>query len=182
MPQLLSRQECLARFGSDYFIEKQIASGHLFHLEHGVFSEQQHVPENAIICHRYPGGVITLLSAFYHYGLTDVIPEVCDLATDRNAAKIRDPRVHQLFQPGAILYEGATTDQDHGFSIRIYSKERLLIELLRYKATLSFDLYKEVLLNYRKALPQMNIQAIQDYAIISPKQKMIMEALQMEVL
>ena len=182
MAQLLSRQECLARFGSDYFIEQRIASGHLFRLEHGVFSEQRHVPENAIICHRYPGGVITLLSAFYHYGLTDVIPEACDLATDRNGAKIHDSRVRQYFQPKSILYEGATTDQDHGFAIRIYSKERLLVELLRYKTTLPFDLYKEVLLNYRKVLPQLNIQAIQDYAMISPKRKMVMEALQMEVL
>ena len=180
--QLLSRQDCLARFGSDYFIKQQVASGRLFRLEHGIFSEQRYVPENAIICHRYSGGVITLLSAFYHYGLTDVIPEVCDLATDRNAAKIRDSRVRQHFQPGAILYEGAVEDQDHGFAIRIYSRERLLIELLRCKTTLSFELYKEVLQNYRKILPQLNIQAIQDYAMISPKRKMVMEALQMEVL
>ena len=89
--------------------------------------------------------MITLLSAFYHYGLTDVIPEVCDLATGRNAAKIHDTRVRQVFVPDAILY-------------------------------------KEVLLNYRKILPQLNIQDIQDYAMAAPKRKMIMEALQMEVL
>ena len=90
--------------------------------------------------------------------------------------------MRQYFQPKSILYEGATTEQDHGFTIRIYSRERLLVELLRYKTTLPFDLYKEVLLNYRKVLPQLNIQAIQDYAMISPKRKMVMEALQMEVL
>ena len=182
MSQLLSRQECLARFGSDYFIEQRIAAGDLFRLENGVFAEQKHVPENAIISHRYPHGVITLLSAFYHYGLTDVIPEVCDLATDRNAAKIHDTRVRQVFVPDAILYNGAIMDQEHNFPIQIYSKERLLIELLRYKNKLPFDLYKEVLLNYRKILPQLNIQDIQDYAMAAPKRKMITEALQMEVL
>jgi len=182
LSQLLSRQECLVRFGSDYFIEQRIAAGDLFRLENGVFSEQKHVPENAIISHRYPHGVITLLSAFYHYGLTDVIPEVCDLATGRNAAKIHDTRVRQVFVPDAILYNGAIMDQEHNFPIQIYSKERLLIELLRNKNKLPFDLYKEVLLNYRKILPQLNIQDIQDYAMAAPKRKMIMEALQMEVL
>lgn len=180
--QLLSRQECLSRFGSDYFIEQRIAAGNLFRLENGVFAEQKHVPENAIISHRYPHGVITLLSAFYHYGLTDVIPEVCDLATSRNAAKIRDPRVRQLFVPDEALYQGVIMDQEHDYPIRIYSRERLLIELLRYKNKLPFDLYKEVLLSFRKIISQLNMQDIQDYAMVVPKRKMIMEALQMEVL
>ena len=96
-----------------------------------------------------------------HDGLTDVIPEVCDLATGRNAAKIRDPRVRQVFVPEEILYLGAVTDQEHDYPIRIYSRERLLIELLRYKNKLPFDLYKEVLLNFRKIIPQLNMQDIQ---------------------
>lgn len=182
MSQLLTRQNCLARFGSDYFIDKQIASGKLFRLENGIYSDQKQVPENALVSHKYPHGVITLLSAFYHYGLTDTIPEACDLATDRNAAKIRDPRVKQHFLPATILTEGAIMENEQGYPIRIYDRERLLIELLRHKNKLPFDLYKEVLLNYRKILPQMNMQRIQDYALISPKRNMVMEALQMEVL
>ena len=68
------------------------------------------------------------------------------------------------------------------FRSRIYSRERLLIELLRYKSKLPFDLYKEVLLSFRKIITQLNMQDIQDYAMAAPKRKMIMEALQMEVL
>ena len=73
-------------------------------------------------------------------------------------------------------------DQEHDYPIRIYSRERLLIELLRYKSKLPFDLYKEVLLSFRKIITQLNMQDIQDYAMAVPKRKMIMEALQMEVL
>lgn len=182
MSKLLSRQECLSRFGSDYFIEQQISTGNLFRLESGVFAEQKHVPESAIISHRYPHGIITLLSAFYHYGLTDVIPDACDLATGRNAAKIRDARIKQYFVPDNILYQGAIVDYEHDYPIRIYSRERLLVELLRYKSKLPFDLYKEVLLNFRKIIPQLNIQDIQDFAMVVPKRKMVIEALQTEVL
>ena len=167
---------------TDDFIQQRIAAGDLFRLENGVFAEEKHVPENAIISHRYPHGVITLLSAFYHYGLTDVIPDACDLATSRNAAKIRDDRVRQLFVPDVILNQGAVMDQEHDYPIRIYSRERLLIELLRYKSKLPFDLYKEILLSFRKIMTQLNMQDIQDYAMAVPKRKTIMEALQMEVL
>ena len=69
-----------------------------------------------------------------------------------------------------------------GYPIKIYSKERMLVELLRYKTKLPFDYYKEVLLNYRKILPQLDIQAIQDYAMEAPKSNKIMETLQMEVI
>lgn len=182
MARLFSRSECLSAFGSDYHTRQQIASGRLFRIERGIFSDQRHVPENALISHKYPQGVLTLLSAFYHYGLTDSIPEICDLATDMDAAKIHDPRVHQHFQPRGFLTGGAVTAEEHGFPIRIYKRERLLIELLRHKNKLPFDLYKEVLLNYRKIMPQLDMQEIQDYAMSSPKRNMILGALQMEVL
>ncbi|MBR2554007.1 MAG: hypothetical protein IKE94_04000, partial [Aeriscardovia sp.] len=68
------------------------------------------------------------------------------------------------------------------YPIRLYSKERMLIELLRYKSKLPFDYYKEILLNYRKILPRLNIQEIQDLAYDAPKRNKIMETLQTEVL
>ncbi len=58
----------------------------------------------------------------------------------------------------------------------------MLIELLRYKSKLPYDYYKEILLNYRKIMPQLNIQAIQDYAYDAPKSGRIMEMLRTEVL
>ena len=69
-----------------------------------------------------------------------------------------------------------------GYPIRVYNRERMLIELLRNKATIPFDLYKEILLNYRKILPKLDIQKIQDYAMASPKSNMVMNALQMDVM
>ena len=68
-----------------------------------------------------------------------------------------------------------------GYSIPIYSKERMLIELIRYKTKLPFDYYKEIILNYRKELPKLNIQEIQDLAMEAPKSNKIMGILQTEV-
>ena len=177
-----NREECLSEYGSDYKIKKMVEAGKLFRVGKALYSEEEHVPELAVLACQYPKAVVTMRNAFYMYKLTDVIPDEYDLPTERNAAKIRDKRVKQFFSPDGFFEQGVTTSDYKGYPIRIYSKERMLIELLRYKSKLSFDYYKEILLNYRKIMPLLNIQMIQDYAFEAPKSSKIMETLQMEIL
>ena len=177
-----SRAECLQDYGSDYLIQRQIDAGKLFRLEKGIFSEQENVPELALLLYKYPNAVVTMHNAFYMHGLTDVIPDEYDLATDRDSAKIHDKRVKQYFYPKDSLYMGVEEKEYKGYSIPIYGLERMLVELIRYKTKLSFDYYKEIILNFRRLLPKMNVQKIQDYALSVPKSNKILETLQMEVL
>ena len=58
----------------------------------------------------------------------------------------------------------------------------MLVELIRNKNNLPFDYYKEILLNYRKMINELDIQAIQEYAYALPKTNMVLETLQLEVL
>ena len=176
-----TRSECLKEYGSDYLITKKIENGELFKVEKGVYSEDKHVPEMAVMTYKYPNAVLTMNTAFYYYGLTDVIPDECDLATKRNAAKIRDKKVKQYFVMDDFFDKGIETAEYKGYDIRIYNRERMLIELVRYKSKLPFDYYKEIILNYRKILPQLNIQKIQDYALMAPKSGKIMAIIEMEV-
>jgi len=179
---MMNRAECIREYGSDYRIQQKIDAGELFRVGKAVYSEDKYVPELAVLAYRYPNAVVTMHTAFYIHGLTDVIPDVYDLATDRDAAKIRDSRVNQYFYPSESFKLGIETTDYQGYPIRIYSKERMLIELLRYKSKLPFDYYKEVLLNYRRIIPTLDIQAIQDYAYETPRSAKVMETLQMEVL
>ncbi|MBR2834557.1 MAG: hypothetical protein IKE43_02425 [Coriobacteriales bacterium] len=179
---MLTRSECLKRYGSDYYIQQQVNSGQLFRIDRGIYSEEEYVPEIAMLAHKYPKAVVTMHNAFYMHDLTDVIPEKYDFATERDAAKIPDKRVKQYFIPGAFFSEGIESIDIKGYSIPIYNKERMLIELLRYKTKLPFDYYKEILLNYRRILPRLNIQKIQDYALAAPKSNKVFDVLQTEVL
>ena len=63
----------------------------------------------------------------------------------------------------------------------MYNKERLLIELLRNKNKLPYDYYKEILINYRTIVHDLDIPMIQDMAMVLPKSGMIMDTLQTEV-
>ena len=95
-----SRAECLTEYGSDYMIQQKVNAGELFKVGKAVYSEEKDVPELAVLAFRYPNAVVTMNSAFYIHGLTDVIPDEYDLATDRNAAKIRESNstfLHQIF-------------------------------------------------------------------------------------
>lgn len=177
-----TRAECLKEYGSDYFIQKKVKSGELFQVGKAIYAEERYVPELAVLAFKHPDAVLTMHNAFFLYGFTDTIPDGYDLATDRNATKIRDKKVKQYFQPSEFMKQGIEVINYKGYAIKIYSRERMLIEVLRYKSKLPFDYYKEIVLHYRKILPQLDIQKIQDYALIAPKSNKIIETLQMEVM
>ena len=179
---LFTYEQCLKKYGNKYFLKKSLDSGEVYKLDKGIYSDEKYVPEDAILAIKYPKAIFTLNSAFYYYGLTDVIPEKHYLATDRNAAKITDNRVVQIFENSNLLSLGAITATKNGNTINIYNKERLLVELLRHKGKLSFDYYKEVLLSFREIIYELDIRLIQDYASLVPKSSKIMKILQLEVL
>ena len=178
---MYSQADCIREYGSQYNVSKLLSEGKLFKVSRGVYSEEKHVPVLAVLMFKYPRAVVTMKTALYIHGLTDIIPEAYDLATDRDAAKIADKRVKQYFYPSETFEDGVEEQEYRGYKIRIYSKERMLVEVIRYKSKLPFDLYKEVILNYRRIMPTLNIQEIQDFAIESPKSARILEILQMEV-
>lgn len=179
---MMTRGECVEQFGSDYQIRQKVDVGELFKVGKGVYSDNPDVPELAVLSYKYPNAVLTMRNAFYMHGLTDVIPDAYDFATDRDASKISDRRVKQYFIPRDFLNEGVEKVDYKGYEIPMYSKERMLIELLRYKSKLPFDYYKEIILNYRRIMPTLDIQKIQDYALNAPKSNKVMKILQMEVL
>ena len=178
---MMSHAECLKHYGTSYKIKKKLETGELYQIEKGIYAEEKNVPELAVLAYKYPKAILTMRNAFYYHGLTDVIPEEYDFATNRDAAKITDKRVKQYFYPGDFLEDGAEVVNYKGYDIVVYGKERMLIELIRYKSKLPYDYYKEILLNYRKILPTLNTQKIQDYALSSPKSDMILECIQTEV-
>lgn len=179
---MFSRKEALKKYGSDYKVKKEVENGKLFLLEKGVFSLDKDVPPMAVYTFRYPGAIVTMESAFYFYGLTDVIPDECSLATKHNAPPIKDKKVKQYYVDPAFFPMGMVEENYHGYPIRIYSLERMLIELVRYKTKLPLSYYKEIILNFREIIGTLDMQEVQDLAMAAPKCEKIMDIIQMEVL
>lgn len=178
---LYTYKECMKKWSSDYQIKKQIAAGCLFQIEKGLYSDTTDVSTLAIISAKYPKAIFTMDSAFYYHGLTDVIPDEYHIATDKHSIYLNDKRIKQYYIPSEILNSGVTVMTRRDAVFKIYDRERMLIELLRYKNKLPFDYYKEILGNYRSLIYELDIERIQEYATTFPKTKMVSEALDAEV-
>lgn len=178
---VMTYKEAINEYGSPYMLAKEIENGALYKLEEGFYSKNKYEPELEVIMKKYPKAILAGEYAFYLHGLTDVIPEKYDLATPYKSAKLRDNRIRQIYMKDDLLDIGVEEMETDGGLVRVYDKERMLIELLRNKNSMPYDLYKEILLNYRKIIDSLQIWRIQEYAEKFPKRKMIKKALDEEV-
>ncbi len=174
-------KECIKKYKTDYEIRKLIENGSLVRIRKGIYSDSNHENELAIISKVYPEAVFTLNSAFYYHGLTDTIPRTYYLLTNKNYTKIKDNRITQFFDNNDSLEIGVETKVRNGTEIRIFNRERMLVELIRNKGKFSFDYYKEIIANYRKLIYELDIQAVQEYACRLPKTRIVLDTLQLEV-
>ncbi len=178
---ILNYKECIDKYGNDYQLGKAVAEELIYRVESGLYSTEPYSTELEIIVKKYPNAILTGEYAFYCHDLTDVIPEKYFIATKAKAAKLSDPRIVQIYIRDDLLMLGVTEKDINGVTVKIYDKERMLIELLRNKNSMPYDLYKEIIGNYRKIIEELQIWRIQEYADIFPKSKLIKKALEEEV-
>lgn len=167
----INERQGIEKYKTDYDIRKLLALGKLKRVSRGVYSDDIYESDLAIIAKSYPYAVFTMNSAFYFYGLTDTIPRSYYLMTDKDATNIKDERVCQFFDNYNSLALGVETKNYCGIEIRIFTRERMLVELIRNKNKFPFDYYKEIITNYRKLVYELDIQAVQEYEIQLPEDK-----------
>lgn len=176
-----SYKEILEKYGSRTNIKKALNEGILFRLKNGVYSDNDLVNPMIVISKKYEGAIITMDSAFYYYNLTDVIPQKVHVATNRNARRINDLNVVQYYLNGNIFNQGKIQVYINGNKVNIYDKERLLIELIRKRASISFDYYKEIIDNYRRISDELDMYKIEEYLSMFKNEVNLFDILQREV-
>lgn len=174
--------EIIKKYGNWYRLKKAIENKEIFKLNNGLYSSSEKVKEIDIIVKKYNNPIFTFKSAFYYYGISDVVPDRYYIASNRNGAKYNDSTIKQIFMDNNILHLGVISFEYLGTRINIYSKERLLIELIRYKFDISYDYYKEIINYYRRIINEINFQGIIDILNDFPKKDMILKIIQEEVM
>lgn len=173
--------EWARKYGTKYHVGELVREGRLFRIEEGIYSDAADSPEVEVVLAKYPASVLTLQSAYYYYRMSDEIPDEYHLATDRKSARIADERVVQSFVPVGTLMTGATEIVVLDERLRIYDKERLLIETMRFRTKLPYDLYREVIGSFRTLRNELYGSKIDDYLKGFPRRESIMEAIKREV-
>lgn len=174
-------KEILNIYGSRYKVERALKDRIIFKLDRGVYSDKDITNSLVVISKKYEGSIITMDSAFYFYDLTDVIPNKVHIATSRNARKINDLNVIQYYLKDEILNQGKTKVLVNDDDINIYDKERLLIELIRKRASIPFDYYKEIINNYRLISDELAVYKLEEYLSLFKNGVRIFDILQKEV-
>ncbi len=179
---LLTKSECCEKFGGMFRVKEMIRLGSLHRVAYGIYSDGTRHRDVEILQKRYPSSVVTLQSAYYYYDLSDFVPEKCHLAVERGSSQIDDPTVVECFVPkgtGGIGVERVTLRDT---PLRIFDKERLLIETIRLRTKLPYEIYREVIGNYRQIANELYFAKVEDYLESFPKRKLIFDVIKKEVL
>ncbi len=180
--KVMTYSYALESFGSDYRIAQAVKQGELYRVARGVYSTAKHADPYLVACAKYPEAIVTMDSAFYIHDLTDTVPDMVHLATRRNSTRIRIEGIKQYFLEDRIFGPGAITMPYKGGNIRIYSIERMLVELMRSSAALPLDYYKEIINSYRHRSEDLDIRAVEDYMNLFKRNDSMFDILQREVL
>ena len=169
-------------YNNDKKIKEALVEQKLFKIEYGLYSDKKNNSKLEIISKKYENLIFNSDSAFVYHGLTDNIPLKYYLASGRKSRKINDNDIVQSFIEEKYFDIGDSFIYYNNIKIRIYDKERMLIELVRNKNKISYDMYKEIINNYRDIIDSLNILKLQGYLEKFNDGEKYMKIIQEEVL
>jgi hypothetical protein len=126
----------------------------------------------------HPQAILTLKTALQIYGMSDSFPLApFDLAFKAGSRKNSDPNLHQYFISSALFPLGRAIYKWEGYSLPIYDKERLLIEIFRFRKRLDPDTYKRAIFFYRDLANSNRFLSsrFEEYASVLPQSKRTLE-------
>lgn len=179
---LYTWNEVNQKFGYPLKVREALKRGEIYKVGRGFYSEKPHINPFLIVAEKYPYAIVTMDTAFFMYGLTDVIPEKTYLATMRNATRINDDSVVQVFLSQRIFSPGKSSMDYDGVTVTIYDRERMLVEALRNSKTMPFDYYKEIISGFRDISHDLDYRKIEDYISVFSKKEYLYNMLRREVL
>lgn len=141
--------------GMDYRrIQAFVDKGVLRRIKNGYYGlAEQKLSEDEMILKLFGAdGVLTMESALYQYGYINAKPYAYQIAIDKNTSKSRFnldyPFVHPYYSEPQVLELGVTKIPFAGGEMRIFEKERVICDCLKYEDRLSHDLLKKALLSF----------------------------------
>ncbi|MBI5730227.1 MAG: type IV toxin-antitoxin system AbiEi family antitoxin domain-containing protein [Ignavibacteriales bacterium] len=134
--------------------------------EHGSFAD---------VCNSNKRAVICLLSAASYYELTTFNPAEIYVAVPHNTDKfdLKYPPIRLYYFSDSYYEHGIETIETKSGMIKIYNKEKTIVDIFRYINKLGEDVAVESLKEYLKKRKVMNIPKLLEYSeICGVKKKM----------
>ena len=159
----------LYELGLDYReIDELLKEGYLVRVKNGYYSlADDERGEEEMIRGFFPDGVLCMESALYYYGYIKDRPLSWQIAIDKNTSKSRFLIDYPLVQPhyteDFVLEMGVVTETFHGVEFKIYDRDRLICDCLKYESKLSHETLKAALRGYLED-PKKDVTRLLYYA------------------
>lgn len=115
----------------------------------------------------FPDGIFCMDTALRYYGYSDRTPGQWHLAVSKDSGKSRFridyPFVKPFFLEPAVLELGLTKGNMDGHDVRIYNKDRVICDCLRYRNKMDKEIFNKAIQNYIND-PEKSIPKLLEYA------------------
>lgn len=149
--------------------EKLIADGYVEKIRRGYYQwiNPDDFSEVGTVIRLFPDAILCMDTALRYYGYSDRTPGDWHLAVSKDSGKSRFkidyPFVKPYYVEPAVLELGMTTGTMDGHAIRIYDKERLICDCLRYRNKMDKEIFNKAIQKYI-ADPEKSIPKLMEYA------------------
>lgn len=137
-------------------LAEMVRKGHLERFTRGLYhvvdAEPCINPDFVTVALKAPNAVICLISALSHYDLTLQIPHAVDVAIAKSsrAPKLDWPPLHVCWMSEPAFSAGQTIIQLDGVPVRIYSPEKTIADIFKFRNKVGTDVAVEALGEYLK--------------------------------
>ena len=150
-------------------LQKLIQQGCVEKVRYGYYQWADHddFSEVGTVIRLFPDAILCMDTALRHYGYSDRTPADWHLAVSKDSGKSRFkidyPFVKPYYVEPSLLELGLTTGEIDGHEVRIYDKDRLICDCLRYRNKMDREIFNKAIQKYI-ADPGKSIPKLLEYA------------------
>ena len=160
-------QECGLTFRS---LDSLLKEEFIVRVKNGYYSlKEDSRSEEERLAALFPDGVLCLESALFYYGYLNEKPFAWNLAIDKNTSKSRFvldyPVVIPYYTEPEVLKIGVENAKLGKVTMKIYDRDRMICDVLKYEHKLDHEVLKAALKGYL-ADPKKDVHKLLEYARI----------------
>ena len=149
--------------------QKLMEDGHIEKVRRGYYqwNSSEDFSEVGTVTRLFPDAILCMDTALRYYGYSDRTPGDWHLAVSKDSGKSRFnidyPFVKPYYIEPAVLELGLTKGTMDGHEIRIYDKDRVICDCLRYRNKMDKEIFNKAIQKYI-ADPEKSIPKLLEYA------------------
>lgn len=149
--------------------EKLIADGYVEKVRRGYYQwvDPEDFSEAGTVTRLFPDAILCMDTALRYYGYSDRTPISWHLAVSKNSGKsrfkIEYPFVKPYYAEPSVLELGLTSGNIDGHEVRIYDKERVICDCLRYRNKMDREIFNKAIRSYILD-PEKRVHKLMEYA------------------